>query len=302
MRILVTGANGAIGRYLCRYLSQQGHSVFRTDIVADYGDDYILADIVNPQALIKVFSLFKPEVVYHLAAIYGRLANERYANDSVNVNIIGTNNIIQLCKQFNSKLIFFSTSEVYGNIGGKLIETRTDLSPNNRYGILKLFCERLIKYEVDEHHLQAIILRPNMVYSEYEPFGSYRSALIRFTESLIKKQKVTLYCDSSRSWIYILDAVRVFEKCLYLDFDGQIINVAHPTPVDTKYVVLIICEILGLSYDEYVKEENTPRRMTQEKNVDVSKMTYLTGITPEISIEQGIDIVINKVRERLKYE
>jgi nucleoside-diphosphate-sugar epimerase len=165
MRIIVTGSKGAIGQYLVPYLRLQQNHVIGCDIVPDYNDGYVLSDVTKPQELERIFQELNPDVVIHLAALYGRLANERYANIAVDTNVTGTNNMIQLCKRYKSKLIFFSTSEVYGNQTGLLNEIDTPLQPNNRYGIVKKMCEDLIRYEVVEHNLDAVILRLNMVYS-----------------------------------------------------------------------------------------------------------------------------------------
>jgi nucleoside-diphosphate-sugar epimerase len=140
-----------------------------------------------------------------------------------------------------------------------------------------------------------------MVYSEAEKFGPFRSAMIRFVESLLKMKKITVYSDSSRSWLYISDAVKIFERCLGVD-NFDIINIAHPESVSTYYVASRICEKLGLNPADYIREEKTPHMMTVNKNIDTSRMIISTGISPEVSIEQGIDIIINGVKKRLQYE
>lgn len=298
MRILVTGSEGQIGKYLCRHLKSLGYPIMRCDIIPGYADDYVLCNINNSQELSDAFDKFNPEVVFHLAAIYGRLANERYANIAVDTNINGTNNIIQLCKKHDCKLIHFSTSEVYGDIGGDLKETRQDLSPNNRYGMLKLFTERMIQYEVNEYGLKAIILRPNMIYSEGEVFGEFRSAMIRFVENLLLKQKITVYKDSSRSWLYIGDAVKIFERCIYIN-PPEIINIAHPVSIPTTEFAKIACDLIGASYRDYVIEEETPHRMTRHKIINTTKMVGLTGVSPKIDIVEGLNKVIESVKQRL---
>lgn len=298
MRILVTGSKGAIGQYLAPYLRLQQNHVIGCDIVPDYNDGYVLSDVTKPQELEKIFQEFNPDVVIHLAALYGRLANERYANISIDTNIVGTNNMIQLCKRYKSKLIFFSTSEVYGNQTGMLDEENTPLQPNNRYGIAKKMCEDLIRYEVQEYNLDAVILRLNMVYSSGETFGEFRSALIRFCEALLKKEKITVYKDTKRSWIHIDDAVQiVWAACKFKEFTTM--NVGSPRIVDTINIANILCEHLGLNPDDYIRIEEMPHRMTKEKHLDVSKQIELTGITPQIHIEQGAIKVLESCKQRL---
>ena len=71
-----------------------------------------------------------------------RITCEKSAVETISSNLLGLTNIIEVCKLYNSKLIYFSTSEIYGNIGGLLSEDRADINPNNRYGLTKLLGEK----------------------------------------------------------------------------------------------------------------------------------------------------------------
>ena len=135
MRILVTGSEGNIGTSLVPYLKESGHELYCVDIKQKFKEGYILSDITNPIELWGIFEEFRPDIVYHMAAMVSRITCEKSPALCVTTNITGTNNILQLCKKFGSKFIYFSTSEVYGNIQGKLSEDRKDLQPNNLYGL-----------------------------------------------------------------------------------------------------------------------------------------------------------------------
>lgn len=293
MKILIIGSEGNIGRKLVSYL-EKTHRVYRADIIQGYGSNYSVIDINKTVDLFNVFNRFKPDVVYNLAAMVSRITCEASPGLTIDTNISGANNVIQLCKIFKAKLISFSTSEVYGNIGGVLSEDRK-CEPNNIYGLSKLLGEEIVKYEV-KNGLKAVIVRPFMVYDEDETFGEYRSAIIRFAEMLIKKQKITVHSDSKRAWMHISDVVRVLEKLMYVDF--YIVNIAHSEIVDIKWIARRMCEILELPYYDYVEEKELPCRMTLTKNPDITLQTELTGIIPKINIEKGINLVLTKVKQR----
>ena len=203
---------------------------------------------------------------------------------------MGLNNVIQACKAFNAKLIYFSTSEVYGNIGGYLSEDR-HCKPNNLYGLTKYLGEKLVQYELI-NGLKAVIVRPFMFYDEDETRGEHRSAMIRFAENLTKRNKITVHKNSKRSWMHISDAVRVLEKTIYLDFN--IINIGSNDIILTDDLARKMCVILGLKYDNHVIELPLPDKMTLEKYPDIRKQTELTGIIPEVTIEDGMRRVLNK--------
>lgn len=289
MKILVIGSEGNIGKKLVPYL-RKTHRVHRADIVQGYGSDYTVVDI-NGIDLVNVFQRFKPDIVYNLAAMVSRITCENSPGITIQTNLAGANNVIQLCKTFWAKLISFSTSEVYGNIGGVLSEDR-ECKPNNIYGLSKLLGEEIIKYEVLKG-LKAVIVRPFMFYDEDETRGEHRSAMIRFAENLSKKNKIVVHSDSQRSWMHISDAVKILEKLMYADFN--IVNIAHPEVVDIKYIARKMCEVLEINYNDYVEEKELPYRMTLTKIPDINKQTELTGIIPKVGIDEGIIKVLENV-------
>ena len=272
------------------YLKSCGHIVFRTDQLQGTGDDYSVVNILSAGDLYEAFESFSPDVVFHLAAMVSRVTCEKSPHLTVDTNLMGLNNVIQACRAFDSKLIYFSTSEVYGNIGGYLSEDR-DCKPNNLYGLTKYLGEKLVQYEL-ANGLKAVIVRPFMFYDEDETRGEHRSAMIRFAENLTRRNKITVHKNSKRSWMHISDAVRVLEKTIYLDFN--IINIGSNDIILTDDLARKMCVILGLKYDNHVIELPLPDKMTLEKYPDIRKQTELTGIIPEVTIEDGMRRVLNK--------
>ncbi len=298
MRILVTGSEGNIGGRLIPYLKEHGHDVFCIDIKQKYADDYTLCDVTNPMDVIDVFNRFKPDVVYHLAAMVSRITCERSPSLCVTTNITGTNNIVQLCKNYKSKIIYFSTSEIYGNIGGVLSEDRTDVNPNNIYGLTKYLGEKIVEYEVRNNGLKAIIVRPFMFYDEYESMGENRSAMIRFAESLVRGRKITVHIGSYRSWMHISDAIIILEKLAHVN-DFNIVNIGYPEVIPTEFLALKMCDYVGLKYKNHVIEEQLPDKMTLDKFPDLKKQYDLTGHVCLVDIDSGIKRVIDTVKKRI---
>jgi nucleoside-diphosphate-sugar epimerase len=220
---------------------------------------------------------------------------------TIDTNLSGTNNVAQICKTLRAKIINFSTSEVYGNIGGLLSEDRLDLAPNNRYGLSKYLAEKLIEYEVNNHDLKAITVRPFMYYDEDETIGDHRSAMIRFAEGLMNGKKIRVHKNSKRSWLHMDDAVRALEQLIHLD-KYHIINLGHPNVVETEYIAKYMCGKLGIEFNKHVDLVDLPRRMTLAKIPDLTKQNQLLGFEPKISIEEGMERVLAKVKSRLGIE
>jgi nucleoside-diphosphate-sugar epimerase len=280
---------------LVSYLKDRGLDVFFIDIVPRIDVDYNTADINNPFVLTPVFRSFEPEVVYHLAGIVSRIVCERSPSLTIRTNVTGTYNIVQLCRTYHAKLIFFSTSEVYGNIEGPMSEERQDLHPNNLYAISKYLAEKLVLYEM-ANGLEAIIVRPFMIYHENEKTGENHSAVIRFTEALIKRQKIEVHKGSIRPWTYIADAVELFEKLLYVK-NIPIVNISNPKNIKTEDLAALICEYLNICYENHIVEITLPERMTLRKIPDLTLQNKLTNKKSFICLEEGIERIINKISD-----
>ena len=301
MKIIVIGSEGNIGSKLVTYLKECGHEVLRSDIIQHYAADYVQTDIVSLLDLYPTAISFNPDVIYHMAAMVSRVTCESAPHLTVDTNLAGTNNVIQLCKTLNAKMINFSTSEVYGNIGGILSENRSDISPNNRYGLTKYLAEKIVEYEVTNHNLDAVTIRPFMYYDEDETLGDHRSAMIRFAESLMIGEEITVHRNSARAWLHMHDAVKALEKLIYLN-KFHAINIGHPNVVETEFIAKYMCNKLDRDFSKFVDLVNLPDKMTLEKRPDLTLQKELLGFNPSISIEEGMDRVLNKVKERLSYK
>jgi nucleoside-diphosphate-sugar epimerase len=111
--ILVTGGSGFIGHHLIRYLLRRGYNVFNVDIASNEPRERI--DIRDFEKLSKVFKDVKPDVVVHLAAMASMPLCERNPHECFETNVKGTLNVAMLSNKVGAKLIFASSSAVYGN-------------------------------------------------------------------------------------------------------------------------------------------------------------------------------------------
>jgi len=293
MRVLMTGSEGNIGVHLARQLRDEGHTVMRADCLPGWHDDYVQANIVFPNDLLPTFASFRPQVVYHLAAMVSRVTCENSPHMAVDTNLSGTNNIAQLCKVFGAKLVYFSTSEVYGNLTGLMSEDIPDLQPTNRYGLTKYLGEKLVEYEHREHKLDVTILRPFMFYREDETRGAHRSAMIRFAEDLCRRERITVHKDSRRGWLHIDDAVRAIARCVELK-GLHTINIGHPEVVETEWLATYMGDLLGIDARRYMDVVELPGRMTLEKYPALELQKKLLDFEPTIDIREGVCRVLGQ--------
>src|SRR5207247_7436401 len=132
-----------------------GYDVLESDIRPGWRDRFIMADINHPIDLLPAFD-WGPEVVFLLSAMVSRVTCEQASSLAIATNLGGINNVLQLCKRVGARLVFFSTSEVYGPEVQLMDEQLADPQPNNRYGLSKLLGEQLVEYEARTHELRAV--------------------------------------------------------------------------------------------------------------------------------------------------
>jgi nucleoside-diphosphate-sugar epimerase len=296
MKALVIGSEGNIGTQLVRHLRADGYEILETDIRPGTGDDYLMADINHPVDLLPAFD-WGPDVVFLLSAMVSRVTCEQASGLAVATNLAGVNNVLQLVKRAGARVVFFSTSEVYGPEVEVMDEALRDPRPNNRYGLSKLLGEQLVEYEVRTYGLRAVTLRPFMIYDEQEDFGEHRSAMIRFAGNLAQGRPIDVHRGTARGWLHISDAVRAVESAARLDA-YTVVNIGHPDvrPIEE------LAETIRAELDaptELVRLRDLPERMTAVKVPTLNRQRDVLGVVPEVSFEEGVKRVCDAVRARL---
>lgn len=128
MKILITGGSGLLGSYLTKLLHQQ-HQVF------SFNSDQL--DIRNLSDVNHYISTIKPDVVIHCAAIAKFVEAEKRPLDTININIIGTCNIVQVCTQYSIRMVYISTSHVFDGKQGNYKST-DKVNPLSKYAKSKV--------------------------------------------------------------------------------------------------------------------------------------------------------------------
>lgn len=295
-KALVIGSEGNIGVPLVKYLRKKGYDIREVDILPGWRDNYLVADINHPIDLLPAFD-WGPDIVFILSAMVSRVTCEQASGLAIATNLGGINNILQLCKRVGAMTVFFSTSEVYGPDCEIMDEAISNPRPNNRYGLSKLLGEQLVEYEVRTHGLRAVTLRPFMMYDEDEDLGDHRSAMIRFVTNLFAGKAIEVHRGSARGWLHVSDAVRAIEAATKLD-DYVVINIGHPDIVPIAALAEMVREELGAS-KELVIEKELPGRMTLMKRPRLERQRDLLGVTPAVSLREGVRLVCRRIRERL---
>ena len=297
-KALVTGSEGNIGKPLVKYLRSLDYEVIETDVTPAWRENYLMADIRNISDLIPAFD-WGPDVVFHLGAMVSRVTCEQASSLAIDVNLHGTQNVLDLTKRVGARIVYFSTSEVYGP-SLEIMSEESQPKPNNRYGMSKLISESLVEYEVEQYGLRAATLRPFMMYDEDEDLGDHRSAMIRFTTNLALGKPIEVHSGSARGWVHVSDAVRSIEAAAYVD-EYAVINIGSPDIRPISELAEMIRAHYGASED-LVKVINLPERMTLAKRPTLERQENILNVVPKVGLEEGVARVCDRVKERLTHQ
>ena len=293
-KALVIGSAGNIGKPLVKYLKEKNYMVREVDIKPGWRDGYYVADITKPADLMEPCD-FEPEYGFHLAAMVSRVTCEQSGSMCIDTNLYGTQNVIEFTKRCGAKLINFSTSEVYGP-DMEVMEEDADVCPNNRYGLSKLLAERLVEYEVKQHNLDAVTLRPFMMYDENEDLGDHRSAMIRFAYNLYHGLPIEVHRGSARGWLHVSDAVRAIEAAAHMDH-YEAINIGNPNVHSIEELAFLICKELNAD-QKLIHVVDLPARMTLVKRPTLKKQRTLLDIETRVQLEEGVKRVCAMIKKR----
>jgi dTDP-glucose 4,6-dehydratase len=216
VRILITGSEGVLGSTLMTELSRRGHMPYGCDLQHSSHPYVFRADISEFRQIERVFERVRPDLVYNLAAEFGRKNGQDFYEQLWKTNCIGTRNVIELCTRFRSKLAHASSSEAYGMAdtyaaGRKLEEADLDkFAPqfHNEYALTKYTNERQITMAARNQGLDAVIFRFFNVYGPPEQYNPYRSVVCMFAYKLLTGNDITVYKNSYRTHLWIGDWAR----------------------------------------------------------------------------------------------
>lgn len=293
MKILVTGGLGAVGSPLTNLLRKKGNEVWVLDRPHHHGFNgkyYYRADVGYYRQMEEVFERQKFDVVYHLAAEFGRNNGEDFYETMWQTNAIGTKNIIRLQEEHRFRLVYFSSSEVYGDFDGIMTENVTDEVPikqMNDYAISKWVSELQILNSAIKKDTESVRVRLFNTYGPGEPYSDYRSVICLFIYRAMFGLPYTVYLDHHRTYTYIDDCVEALSNICTNFKSGEVYNIAGESYYDIKTTSDKILAMLGKD-DSLVKYLNIEQHNTINKRTEAAKAARDLGLRESMEFDEGL--------------
>lgn len=295
--MLVTGSLGTIGRPLTTELERRGHEVACCDLRHSEfeADAFMRADVAEYRQLERVFETYEPEAVFHLAGEFGRHNGERHYEDCFKTNLIGTRNVLELCAKHDARLIFASSSEIYGECEEPLLyealSEEIPLRQPNEYALSKWANEVQIQNFSRRHGLDAVRLRFFNVYGPGETYHPFRSVVALFCHRALNGIPWEVYEGYSRTFQYVDDFIPTVANALEQGSSGAVYNIGGEDYRSVREVSDLILAETGAPSDlvTYLPEDV---HNVKSKRPDNSRACRDLGHEPTVTLETGVPLTL----------
>jgi UDP-glucose 4-epimerase len=297
-RVLVTGGAGFIGAAVVAHLKRAYPDVIvrAMDLLPPKGEahEYVTGSILDETDL--SISVRGCDYVIHLAAVLGVRQTENLPLHCLTVNIQGTRNILDVCvKERVKKVVFASSSEVYGEAPVQPISEEAPLHPKSVYGVSKLAAEEYVRGYANRYKLGYSIVR---FFNVYGPGQKPEFVVARFVAAVQQQgwRPPIVYGDGSqiRAFCYVDDAAAGTAAALFEESaSGQVFNIGNPhTFISMKELAKKVITLLDSggepTFVPLSQSDRNERREIYVRIPDISKATRVLGYKPQIDLDEGI--------------
>lgn len=305
MRIVVTGSAGTLGRPLVDELRERGHDVWGIELQHTGLPQTIRADVADYRQLRAAFTkaggLGGIDVVYHLAAEFGRINGEDHYEQVWRTNVIGTRNVLELQREFGFRHVFASSSEVYGEADATTIDERyLILHPQprltNDYAISKRVNEEQIANFAERHGTKTMTLRFFNAYGPGERYHDYRSVVCLFAYRLLTGQPITVYENYHRVFMYGPDFTMTLANAAERFHPGETINVGGDEYVSVSDMADMLLDITG-AHPSLITRLPLDAHNVTSKRPYIFKAQQLLGHKPRTRLAEGLPMTVDWMRK-----
>jgi len=298
---IVTGGCGFIGSHLADNLIKLNFevvvidnlSVGRRENISHLNENskftFVDADISNFDLIEPIFR--GADLVFHLAALADIVPSIENPTEYYKSNVNGTFNVLQACRKHKvKKIIYAGSSSCYGIPDEYPTKEIASIRPEYPYALTKNLGEQLVMHWCKLYNLPAISLRFFNVYGpRARTSGTYGAVFGVFLAQKLANKPYTVVGDGNqtRDFTFVSDVVNAIIAAAESDLSGEVINIGS----NNTYSINRLVELLGGEITYIPKRPGEPDCTW----ADITKATQLLDWEPKVSLEEGVDILLNNI-------
>jgi UDP-glucose 4-epimerase len=303
---LVTGGAGFIGSNVVRKLIARGWFVrildnlttgYRENFEALPPDriDLVVGDIIDAGLVLRMAE--GCEVVYHLAGSVGNLKSIEYPRVDAEINVLGTLSVLEAVRSLKPKLVFSSSSAIFGEVQYLPIDEAHPAEPDSPYGVTKLAGEKHCLAYSKLFDLDIVCLRYFNVYGLNQRYDAYGNVIPIWTRRMLDGEPLRIYGDGeqTRDFINVADVAEANVRA------GETpgLRGAFNIGTGTTFTINQLAEAYRKVGGESLRFEYLPPRKGEVKHsqAKVDRAAQGFGFRPETGIEQGLVEYVSWIRE-----
>jgi dTDP-glucose 4,6-dehydratase len=327
--IIITGGAGFIGNHVVRLFVNKypSYRIINLDALTYAGNLENLRDvedkpnyffertnILDKDALERLFVLYQPDGVIHLAAESHVDRSIHSPMDFVYTNVIGTVNLLNTAKyfwkdNFDNKLFYnISTDEVYGALGETGFFTEeTPYAPNSPYSASKASSDHFVRAYGETFHLPVIISNCS---NNYGPYHFPEKLIPLFINNILNQKPLPVYGDGlyTRDWLYVKDHATEIDLVFHKGNDFETYNIGGFNEWQNIDLVKLLCKMMDEKLGN--KQGTSEQLITYVKDrpghdkryaIDASKISKELGWKPSVTFEEGLSETIDWYLENTEW-
>lgn len=313
MRALITGINGFVGEYLSAYLLTKNIEVYGTYLkgskTTDIHEDISIyeLDITSSEQVNEVILNIKPDWIFHLAAQSSAAVSWKQPQQTMNINICGTINILESIKEnsIDTRILLIGSSEEYGHVRIQDIPVKEthDLCPANPYAISKIAQTMIGELYSKSYNMDIVMVRAfNHIGPKQLPIfvvSDFAKRIAQIEAGDIKPVLKVGNLDAVRDFTDVRDIVRAYYLLMNSGKKGEQYNVGSGNRIAIKEILQML---LNNSKKEITIELDPDRMRPSDSPIisaDNKKLINDTGWKPELCIEKTIQDTLEYWRQKV---
>ena len=308
MRALVTGGAGFIGSHLVERLVREGHEARafdnlttgkRENLAHVAGAELMVGDIRDTEALARAMS--GCDLVFHQAAIVSVPYSIEHPQESLDVNLRGTLNVLEAARGAKVKrVVMASSAAVYGEDPELPKRESMTPSPISPYGLEKLASEHYLSIWSKLFGLETVALRYFNVFGpRQDPSSAYSGVISVFVDRILRGAPLTIFGDGEqfRDFVYVANVVDANMLAgTRPNVSGRVYNVGCGARTTLNELAQMLGRIAGVAV---APRHDAPRAGDiRESIADIARARAELTYAPKVGVEEGLRKLVESVKHR----